>query len=54
MKMSGGNRFNRHWHNWTPCNNDISTRKTCVCGAVRYWNSKKWVIKPAKKLEEKK
>lgn len=48
MRISGGNRFNRHWHRWSPLDQSVETDKVCECGAVRTWNGKKWVVKYGK------
>lgn len=47
MRLGGGNP-NRHWHHWSPLNNDVKTVKHCECGAIRKWNGKKWVVRKPK------
>lgn len=49
MRISGGDK-GKHYHRWNPLDKNIDTDKVCECGAVRTWNSKKWVVVHGKKV----
>lgn len=50
MRQSGGNK-ERHWHHWSPLDNDVKTTKTCECGSTRRFDGRKWVVRKAKPPE---
>lgn len=51
MRASGGNK-DRHWHKWNPMDKKTDTDKVCECGAIKTWDSKKWVVKQGKPVQK--